>query len=90
MDGTNEKKKELLLPIVHNHKTRPDHSAAKIFRAVLLSPVFIPGSFTSAMVCGGKVWLHDLLTVDLGHRGSYRKDRDCSCCMSLERDLFLS
>lgn len=35
MHGTNEKEKELLLPVSHNHKTWSDHSAAKIFRAEL-------------------------------------------------------
>lgn len=49
MDDTNEKKKGLLLPIVRNHKMRSDHSTAKIFRAGLLSAVFIPGSVTCAM-----------------------------------------
>lgn len=46
MDDTNEKKKELLSPCC---PSQSDHSAAKIFRAGLLSPVFIPSSVTCAL-----------------------------------------
>lgn len=36
---------------------------------------------------GGKTWLHHLLTGDLGHSSSYKKERDRGCCISLAKDL---